>query len=98
VPVLVAGTFSSPTFRPDLAKMIQQDFTEVLPEAEKLKERLKAQQEKGKETLKKTLERGILGEKQVPREPAQEKPSQKEKPKTFEEKAKELLKGLPLGK
>ena len=98
VPVLVAGTFSSPTFRPDLAKMIQQDLTEVLPEAEKLKERLKEQQEKGRETLKKTLERGILGEKQVPTEPAQEKSPQKAKPKTPEEKAKELLKGLPFGK
>ena len=98
VPVLVAGTFSSPTFRPDLAKMIKQDFTEVLPEAEKLKERLKEQQDHGKQALKKKLEKGIFGQQKAPPEPAPEKPAQKEKTKTPEEKAKELLKGLPFGK
>jgi len=98
VPLLVAGTFSAPTFRPDLAKMIKQDFTEVLPEAEKLKERLKEQQDQGREALKKKLEQGILGQQKAPPEPAPEKPSQEEKPKTPEEKAKELLKGLPFGK
>jgi len=52
----------------------------------------------GKEALKKTLEKGILGQKQMPPEAPKEGSSQQEKPKTPEEKAKELLKGLPFGK
>lgn len=98
VPVLVAGTFSSPTFRPDLVKMLKQDFTKVLPEAGKLIDRLKEQQDQGKEALKKTLEKGVLGQKQVPPEAPKEGSSQQEKPKTPEEQAKELLKGLPFSK
>ena len=82
VPALVAGTFSSPTFRPDLEKLLKQDFTKVLPEAGALKDRLKEQQDQGKETLKKTLEKGILGQKQVPPEAPKEGSSQREKPKT----------------
>lgn len=110
VPVLVAGTFDSPTFRPDLAKMLKQDLTEVLPEAEKLKDRLKEQQNQGVETLRQKLGKDILGDKQAPQqapketpqetpaEAAPEKPPQKKKPKTPEEKAKELLKNLPFSK
>ena len=98
VPVLVAGTFSSPTFRPDLAKMLKQDFTQVLPEAGALKDRLKEQQDQGKEALKKTLEKGILGQKQGPPEAPKKGSSQQEKPKTPAEMAKELLKGLPFSK
>ena len=69
VPVLVAGTFSSPTFRPDLEKMLKQEFTKGLPDVGTLKDSLKGQQDQGKEALKKKLEEGILGQKQVAPKP-----------------------------
>jgi len=52
VPVQVTGTFSSPTFRPDLKGILKQDIKEVLPE-------LKQQIKEGaieKEDLKKSME------------------------------------------
>ncbi len=69
-----------------------------MPEAGKLIDRLKEQQDQGKEALKKTLEKGVLGQKQVPPEAPKEGSSQQEKPKTPEKQAKELLKGLPFSK
>jgi hypothetical protein len=42
VPVLVSGTFSSPTFRPDLEGMIKQGIGELAPKLPELKEGLQA--------------------------------------------------------
>ena len=98
VSVLVAGTFSSPMFRPDLEKYAQAGFYEGFAGGRCLIDRLKEQQDQGKEALKKTLEKGVLGQKQVPTEAPKEGSSQQEKPKTPVKQAKELLKGLPFSK
>jgi AsmA protein len=68
VPVLVTGTFSSPTFRPDLKGMLTKGLEEGIPKPSELKKILPGQ----------GTESGGL--------------------KSLEEKGKDLLKGLPLGR
>ena len=62
VPVLVTGTFSSPTFRPDLKGMLTKGLQEGIPEPSELKKILPGQgtesgeleslEKKGKDLLK----------------------------------------------
>jgi hypothetical protein len=50
VPVLVGGTFSKPTFRPDLEGMLKKGLKEGLPKPSELEQMLKkGQTQKGQE-------------------------------------------------
>ncbi len=98
VPVVVAGSFSSPSFRPDLEGLLKQKLPTELPDTAELKKGLKQQEAQAKELLKKTVEGGLGGLTGKTTAEEQKAPEGAPKPPSPEDQAKGLLKTLPFGK
>ncbi|MFW5635164.1 MAG: AsmA family protein [Thermodesulfobacteriota bacterium] len=100
VPVVVGGTFSSPTFRPDVKAMIQmapkETVTEILKDPKKGLDNLVKQK---KEEFKDFLNLNPEKKETAPADPSREteQPKQKEKPKSTQERVGDILKKLPFG-
>jgi AsmA protein len=86
VPVLVSGTFSAPTFRPDLKGMIKMGLKEELPKPADLKKVLPTKELPKPGDLKKLIP-GVEEKGKTKKKKADAAP--------LEEKAKDLLKNLP---
>ncbi len=102
VPVVVGGSFSSPTFRPDVKAMIQmvpkETVTEILKDPEKgLDELVKQKKEEFKDFLNLNPEKKETAPADPSRETGQPKQKEKEKPKSTREQVDDFLKNRPFG-
>ncbi len=99
-PVVVGGTFSAPTFRPDVKAMIQmapkETVAEILKDPEKgIDNLVKQKKEEFKEFLNLNPEKKETAP--ADRSEETEQPRQKEKPESTRERVGDVLKKLPFG-